>query len=224
MGERWTTTWRGRCVERDMPDGTIQRHYISPAEIIRPGGTAGIKDERSPAIARSAAATVKPPVFLDSLSPSHEVTIGPNAEQDIKRECRRMRLACRNGTPMHESGGWLLSHPGFLNSVVVATPPGTDTEHGPTSMWLGVERLEAVRASYPHLVASGSWHLHPGDEGVAAPSVADRKAWELWRTVEGLDHHIGIIAVDRGGGWTDPRLFAWLTTPDYCERLALRMQ
>jgi hypothetical protein len=230
MAERWITTHRGRCREVDLPDGTIQRYYISPNDVVRGGGTCTVVDstagivDRTSSIARSTA-TVKTPVFLESLSPSQQVTIGFHAQQDIRREARRMRLATR-GTDMLESGGWLFSHPGFLNSVVAATGPGADAEHEPHSMRMGVEHLETARAAHPHLIACGSWHLHPSNGdlvGVAKPSPADRKAWELWRQAEGLSHHIGIIAVDPGNGWTDPKLYAWLTTRDYCEQLALRL-
>jgi hypothetical protein len=190
-------------------------------DLIRGGGTAYVVEPASRDVVRSAVTpTVKAPVFLETLPPSHEVTIGVNAQEDIRRECRRMRLATRSGA-MLESGGWLFSHPGFLSSVIAATSPGADAEHNPTSMVMGVERLRAVQTSYPHLVACGSWHLHPGD---AAPSLADRKAWEFWRQAAGLPHHIGVIAVDRGNGWTDPELHAWITTADYSEPLALRMQ
>jgi hypothetical protein len=218
MGERELTTFRGRCIERDLGGGVLERHYLSPGEIIRPGGTPSVVGGRS-AARSTVTATAKAPVFLDSLAPSHQVTLGFWAQQEIRKECRRMLVACRS-EPIHETGGWLLAHPGSLDSIVAATPPGSDAEHQRFSMRLGSERLEAVRSLAPHMVPVGSWHLHPTDD--PTPSPEDREAWAAWRKLDGVPFHVGLIVTR--GETADPQLDAWITTEHFCEPLALRRQ
>jgi proteasome lid subunit RPN8/RPN11 len=230
MAERWVTTPRGRCIERDLGGGVVQRTYLSSESLIRDGGTCRLVDNTPRRIRGSATATTRTsadssqssraPVFLPSLPPSYEAKIGFEAQQAIRKACRSTWLSCRD-VPMHETGGWLLSDPRALDRVVVATTAGVDAEHGPDGMRLGSERLEAVRSLAPHLAVIGSWHLHPGDDGT--PSVADREAWAGWRELDRVPFHIGLVATGgRTGGWIDPEFHAWLTTESFCEPLALR--
>jgi hypothetical protein len=192
-------------------------------DLIRGGGTATVVD-RTSSIARSAVthapATIRAPVFLPQLPPSYEASIGWEAQREIRDECRRMARACR-GFDMHESGGWLLANPSALSCIVDATCPGLDAEHGPHAMRLGSERLEAVRAEWPHLRVCGSWHLH--STGDPTPSRADREAWAAWREHDNIPGHIGLIVIPgRDAGWDNPDLTSWITTPDFCEPLAVR--
>jgi proteasome lid subunit RPN8/RPN11 len=185
-------------------------------DLVRAGGSCGIApSDRTPS--SSAVTEEKQPIFLDS-APMYQVSLDRSARLSIERECRSMFVDSRGD--MHESGGWLLSHPGQPDRVVMATRPGADAVYGRSNMRLGSDRLRQVQAQLPHLRVSGSWHAHPGDDGV--PSAADRQAWAQWRELDNVAFHIGLIATCRSGGWTNLELHGWLVTEEFCERVKVK--
>jgi hypothetical protein len=155
------------------------------------------------------------PIFLESLPASYQVQLSFEARRSIERECRAMFID--SGGDMCESGGWLFAHPGRENHITMATTPGADAVYGRSSIELGSERLNAVRAQLPHMRVVGSWHLHSSDDGV--PSLADRKAWASWRELDDVDYHTGLIVTCRSGGWVNLEYHGWLTTTEFTERL-----
>ncbi|HKI24523.1 MAG TPA: Mov34/MPN/PAD-1 family protein [Gaiellaceae bacterium] len=190
--------------------------------IVRHAGEGTATVTRRNRDATVASVTRSAPLFLPSLPASYQATIYPEAERQIRRETRRMYLAC-NGD-MHETGGWLMAHPHSPDRIVHATYPGDDAPHSRSSMRLGLERLEAVTAQLPHLRVAGTWHVHPGTDEDGVPSSADRRAWAKWRELDG-GFHIGLIVTQgRSAGWTDPELHGWLVTEEFCERLALKQE
>lgn len=156
-------------------------------------------------------------MLCKSQARSYCATITRSAELAIQAEIKSARADFGEDL---EVGGWLLSDVRWPDHIVLATDAGANSRHAKSSVALDFGRAQEFMRAFQHLSVRGCWHSHPS--GDAAPSRADRRAWQRgWELTR--DRWLGLIVTP--GGWLSrPQLYCWRTISGFCEPLELEVR
>jgi hypothetical protein len=150
---------------------------------------------------------------LRNAQPRYAVRISPEARYTIEEELCRFQFSLRDN---FETGGLLFGEvDGTSITVTMATGPGPDFKPEINQVTLDPYTVLGDEARAVADLVIGSWHAHPKPHLLRA---ADPSSEDLEHSASVLNRArseavVGLIALEgRTGGWSSPRLNAWVAT------------